>query len=98
MSIKDRNGYGLTVGCFVKIEREHNALKGWITQIEHVKGLVWVRCSSRGGAPRPCALEEVVVVRPSDIDKARAIGHQRTVEHTSQQARRIKRLGLRKTK
>ena len=95
MSIKDRNGYGISVGCFVKIEREHNTLKGWITEIDILNGIVWVRCSSRGGAPRPCDLEHTIVVRPSDIDKARAVGHQRTVEHASKEARRKSRLGRR---
>ncbi len=95
MSAKDRHGYGVTVGCFVKVEREHHGFKGWVTELD--EKTVWVRCAARAGAPRPVKTEEVVVLRPSGIDKARAVGHVRRQEDAGKQARRARGLGPRRT-
>lgn len=91
----DANGWPIHVGSLVRVERAgQRAWRGWVlelTQDSQGRDAVKVREERRGHVRHALAFE-ASVLRPSDLQRARAVGIDRTMQHVSEQSKRARRL------
>lgn len=97
MKFKDKEGFGFTEGCLVKVVSAlGKKWRGWITEIDEERGLLLVVCERRAGAPRFVEPSEATVVKPSGFDTARRTGTVNMTDDMSRQLKPSRRLAPRK--
>ncbi len=96
MKFEDKDGYGFTAGCLVKVAAVGKPWRGWITGIDEERGLLLVVCERRAGAPRYVKPGEALVVKPTSLDHARRAGVANMAHDMSEKLRRARRLLVKK--
>jgi hypothetical protein len=98
--VKDRNGYGIVVGCLVRVDaNSHDQpgtpdFRGWIELID--SDSVATLTEDPSGRRRYGYVERMTVLKPTAMQKARRIGQGKTITAFSDDAKRPRRLRRRK--
>ncbi len=90
----DHNGYGIIVGCYVNVEPDGmESFHGWVEAIEESERHGTLACVTHDirAYQRLVPLGCCTVAKPTNINKARRIGHGKTIANVSDQARRVRR-------
>lgn len=92
--LHDDRGYGIVVGCYVRVRPAAGpSYHAWVQALEsHPRLGTVARLRDKGGRTRWAGADELRVVKPGTMAKARREGQRKTIAHASEQAKRRRRL------
>jgi hypothetical protein len=87
---KDQNGQAIGPDSLVRIVAATGPkMRGWVLEYDEEKNILTLQDSKRG-IKRYVRPEKVTVVKPSDMDKARRQGHDRSYAYYTDRLKRRK--------
>ena len=90
---KDRNGFSLGSNSLLRVNGPNGRWRGWMVSYDEERDLFTLR-DYKKAFERYAKPEHCTAARPSDMDKARRLGQDRTLVYYSD---KLKRRKLRKT-